>query len=144
MCRVEIFIDYTPDLLWYVVRNSTFICIPTEYKASRSKVVVFLLAYFLCLNRVYYIDFSTNRPGEGIISLKFILLPFIFCSCRLVLRRHYCLAIRICDYLKIPKGEGASRILGHWACYEVSMISGYRLAVTYMLAGVFLESAYCW
>ncbi|KAM7431227.1 Vacuolar protein sorting-associated protein 16 [Porites harrisoni] len=37
----------------------------------------------------------------------------------LVLRRHYCLAIRICDYLKIPKGEGASRILGHWACYKV-------------------------
>lgn len=38
---------------------------------------------------------------------------------RLVLRRHYCLAIRICDYLKMPKGEGASRILGHWACYKV-------------------------
>ncbi|CAH3134241.1 unnamed protein product [Porites lobata] len=38
---------------------------------------------------------------------------------RLVLRRHYCLAIRICDYLKIPKEEGASRILGHWACYKV-------------------------
>ncbi|KXJ28267.1 vacuolar protein sorting-associated protein 16 homolog [Exaiptasia diaphana] len=38
---------------------------------------------------------------------------------RLVLRRHYCLAIRICDYLKIPKAEGASRILGHWACYKV-------------------------
>ncbi|KAM7431220.1 Vacuolar protein sorting-associated protein 16 [Porites harrisoni] len=37
----------------------------------------------------------------------------------LVLRRHYCLAIRICDHLKIPKGEGASRILGHWACYKV-------------------------
>ncbi|KAM7426322.1 Vacuolar protein sorting-associated protein 16 [Porites harrisoni] len=37
----------------------------------------------------------------------------------LVLRRHYCLAIRICDYWKIPKGEGASRILGHLACYKV-------------------------
>ncbi|KAK3749899.1 hypothetical protein QZH41_005815 [Actinostola sp. cb2023] len=37
----------------------------------------------------------------------------------LVLRRHYCLAIRICDYLKIAKVEGASRILGHWACYKV-------------------------
>ena len=31
------------------------------------------------------------------------------------------MAIRICDYLKIPKGEGASRILGHWACYKVSL-----------------------
>ncbi|XP_031556502.1 vacuolar protein sorting-associated protein 16 homolog [Actinia tenebrosa] len=38
---------------------------------------------------------------------------------RLVLRHHYCLAIRICDYLKIQKAEGASRILGHWACYKV-------------------------
>ncbi|XP_032222411.2 vacuolar protein sorting-associated protein 16 homolog isoform X2 [Nematostella vectensis] len=38
---------------------------------------------------------------------------------RLVLRRHYCLAIRICDYLKIPKAEGTSRILGHWACFKV-------------------------
>ena len=50
----------------------------------------------------------------------------------LILRRHYCLAIRICDYWKIPKGEGASRILGHWACYKVSVTSGCRLAVTYM------------
>ena len=94
--------------------------------------MVFLLAYFPCLNRVYSIDFPAIRSGAGILCLKFILLPFIFCSCRLVLRRHYCLAIRICDYLKIPKGEGASRILGHWACYKVSMISGYWLAVTYM------------
>ena len=38
---------------------------------------------------------------------------------RLVMRRHFCLAVKICDYLKIPKGEGASRILGHWACYKV-------------------------
>ena len=46
--------------------------------------------------------------------------------------RHYCLAIRICDYWKIPKGEGASGILGPLACYKVSVTSGYRLAVTYM------------
>ncbi|KAI0208261.1 hypothetical protein LSAT2_007078 [Lamellibrachia satsuma] len=38
---------------------------------------------------------------------------------RLVLRRHYCLAIRICDYLKLPDAEGSSRILAHWACYKV-------------------------
>ena len=53
----------------------------------------------------------------------FKLISFFFSPLRLVLRRHYCLAIRICDYLKIPKGEGASRILGHWACYKVSMVS---------------------
>ena len=50
-------------------------------------------------------------------------LRWFFSALRLVLRRHYCLAIRICDYLTIPKGEGASRILGHWACYKVSVVS---------------------
>ncbi|CAH1775290.1 unnamed protein product [Owenia fusiformis] len=38
---------------------------------------------------------------------------------RLVLRRQYCLAIRICQYLNIPEADGASRILAHWACYKV-------------------------
>ena len=44
---------------------------------------------------------------------------------RLVLRRQYCLAIRICQYLKIPESEGASRILAHWACYKVILIRFY-------------------
>ncbi|ELU17286.1 hypothetical protein CAPTEDRAFT_168734 [Capitella teleta] len=38
---------------------------------------------------------------------------------RLVVRRQYCLAIRICNYLRMPEAEGASRILAHWACYKV-------------------------
>ncbi|CAB3999378.1 vacuolar sorting-associated 16 homolog [Paramuricea clavata] len=38
---------------------------------------------------------------------------------RLILRRQYCLAIRISNYLKIPKTDGESRILAHWACYKV-------------------------
>jgi len=38
---------------------------------------------------------------------------------RLVARRLYCLAMKICDYLRIPKREGTSRILAHWACYKV-------------------------
>ena len=42
---------------------------------------------------------------------------------RLVLRREYCLAIRICQYLKIPDAEGASRIVAHWACYKVIYVS---------------------
>ena len=45
------------------------------------------------------------------------------CS-RLILRRHYLLAIRICDYLRIPKREGASRILAHWACQKVRSLFG--------------------
>eukprot|EP00058_Branchiostoma_floridae_P013283 XP_002598771.1 hypothetical protein BRAFLDRAFT_212848 [Branchiostoma floridae] len=43
--------------------------------------------------------------------------PF-FMPHRLVLRRQYPLAIRICQYLKMPDAEGVSRILAHWACYK--------------------------
>ena len=39
---------------------------------------------------------------------------------RLVMRKHFYLAIRICQYLKITESEGASRILAHWACYKVN------------------------
>ncbi|XP_066993326.2 vacuolar protein sorting-associated protein 16 homolog isoform X1 [Anabrus simplex] len=38
---------------------------------------------------------------------------------RLVLRRHYYLAIQIAKYLRLPDVEGSSRILAHWACYKV-------------------------
>ena len=40
---------------------------------------------------------------------------------RLVMRKHFYLAIRMCQYLKIPESEGASRILAHWACYKVNI-----------------------
>ncbi|XP_054028421.1 vacuolar protein sorting-associated protein 16 homolog [Dryobates pubescens] len=38
---------------------------------------------------------------------------------RLVLRRLYPLAIRICEYLRLSEVQGVSRILAHWACYKV-------------------------
>ena len=38
---------------------------------------------------------------------------------RLVLRKHFFLAIRICQFLHIHDTEGVSRILAHWACYKV-------------------------
>ncbi|MEE6489900.1 hypothetical protein FKM82_015712 [Ascaphus truei] len=38
---------------------------------------------------------------------------------RLVLRRLYPLAIKICEYLKLSDFQGVSRILAHWACYKV-------------------------
>ncbi len=47
---------------------------------------------------------------------------------RLVLRREYCLAIRISQYLKIAEAEGASRIVAHWACYKVRLINICRNA----------------
>ncbi|NWY37388.1 VPS16 protein, partial [Sylvia atricapilla] len=37
----------------------------------------------------------------------------------LVLRRLYPLAIRICEFLRLPEIQGVSRILAHWACYKV-------------------------
>jgi hypothetical protein len=38
---------------------------------------------------------------------------------RLVLRKLFPYAIKICEYLKVPDAEGKSRILAHWACYKV-------------------------
>lgn len=38
---------------------------------------------------------------------------------RLVLRKHFFLAIRICQFLHIHDTEGVGRILAHWACYKV-------------------------
>nr|CAD7587886.1 unnamed protein product [Timema genevievae] len=38
---------------------------------------------------------------------------------RLVVRRHFYLAIQIAKYLRMPDVEGSSRILAHWACYKV-------------------------
>lgn len=41
---------------------------------------------------------------------------------RLVLRQHYCLALKIAKFLRIPDLEGTSRILAHWACYKVAQL----------------------
>ncbi|KAG8558628.1 hypothetical protein GDO81_017071 [Engystomops pustulosus] len=38
---------------------------------------------------------------------------------RLVLRRLYPLAVKICEYMKIPEFQGVSRVLAHWACFKV-------------------------
>lgn len=50
-------------------------------------------------------------------QLEYLTIPMLLD--RLVLRRLYCLAIRICQYLKVPDVQGASRILKHWACSKV-------------------------
>ncbi|GFS12068.1 vacuolar protein sorting-associated protein 16-like protein [Elysia marginata] len=38
---------------------------------------------------------------------------------RLVMRKLFGMAVRICQYLKVPDAEGRSRILAHWACFKV-------------------------
>nr|CAD7406570.1 unnamed protein product [Timema poppensis] len=46
---------------------------------------------------------------------------------RLVVRRHFYLAIQIAKYLRMPDVEGSSRILAHWACYK-SVLSTPRIS----------------
>lgn len=41
---------------------------------------------------------------------------------RLVLRRHFALAIEVCKYLSIPEVEGNTKILLYWALYKVKQI----------------------
>jgi len=50
-------------------------------------------------------------------QLKHLSVPVL--TDRLVLRRQYPIALRICQYLKMPEVDGAARILGHWARYKV-------------------------
>ncbi|XP_054162261.1 vacuolar protein sorting-associated protein 16 homolog [Oppia nitens] len=38
---------------------------------------------------------------------------------RLILRRNFCLALRIASYLKLPDERGAARVLGNWALLKV-------------------------
>ncbi|XP_063166036.1 vacuolar protein sorting-associated protein 16 homolog [Candoia aspera] len=38
---------------------------------------------------------------------------------RVVLRRLYPIAIKICEYVRLSEFQGISRILAHWACYKV-------------------------
>ncbi|WAR04987.1 VPS16-like protein [Mya arenaria] len=64
---------------------------------------------------------QVRKPSIGIpltyTQLERLTMPVLID--RLVMRKYFYLAIRICQYLKLPEAEGASRILAHWACYKV-------------------------
>ena len=107
-----------------------FLAISTTDKPVNRSIQVYAVTQLNVFALRGFIFRDIHEKTRKEFCLKFVLQPAIFCSCRLVLRRHYCLPITICDYLKIPKGEGASRILGHWVCYKVSVVSGYLLAVS--------------
>ena len=71
-------------------------------------------------NHTSYLESSCHKMCKVSLTplrLQHLTLPVLID--RLVLRRDYCLAIRICQYLKLPDAEGASRVLAHWACYKV-------------------------
>lgn len=57
---------------------------------------------------------------------------------RLVLRKLFYYAVKICQYLKIADAEGASRILAHWACYKVQ-----RHSVLVKIRSILQYHAYC-
>ncbi|XP_005518015.1 PREDICTED: vacuolar protein sorting-associated protein 16 homolog [Pseudopodoces humilis] len=57
--------------------------------------------------------------GNSSESIRYKQLTIEVLLDRLVLRRLYPLAIRICDFLRLPAMQGVSRILAHWACYKV-------------------------
>ncbi|NWQ98453.1 VPS16 protein, partial [Burhinus bistriatus] len=60
----------------------------------------------------------TQYPLSSDLCGAILLIPPM-CHTRLVLRRLYPLAIRICEYLRLSEIQGVSRILAHWACYKV-------------------------
>ncbi|XP_069841442.1 vacuolar protein sorting-associated protein 16 homolog isoform X3 [Dendropsophus ebraccatus] len=61
-------------------------------------------------------DYQIGIPLT-IVQYKQLTIPVLLD--RLVLRRLYPLAVKICQHLKIPEFQGVSRILAHWACYKV-------------------------
>jgi len=86
-------------------------CFLTDYKPES---FVNMCQMLRVLNAVR--EYTVGLPLTYL-QLEQLTLPVLMD--RLVLRRHYCLAIRICQYLKLPEAEGSSRILAHWACYKV-------------------------
>jgi len=80
----------------------------------RPQVFVDMCQLIRVLNNVR--DFKVGIPIT-LEQLQRLTVPVLID--RLVARRMYYLAVEICDYLRIPKREGASRILAHWACYKV-------------------------
>eukprot|EP00118_Oscarella_pearsei_P006071 m.27723 g.27723 ORF g.27723 m.27723 type:complete len:837 (+) comp30298_c0_seq2:46-2556(+) len=59
------------------------------------------------------------RIAVPLTMAEFQKLSFPILVDRLILRRHFLLAMRICEYLNIRDMDGASRVLAHWACYKV-------------------------
>ena len=44
---------------------------------------------------------------------------------RLLYRRLYPLAMKVCQLLKLPAPSGENRVLAHWACYKVEKFSNF-------------------
>ena len=97
-----------------------------RYKEGRAEIgvpvylVCVCMIKYTCRNyQVFLFSFLT------VPRLQHLSMPILID--RLVLRKLFYHAVKICQYLKIPDAEGASRILAHWACYKV-----YKFALFFL------------
>ena len=65
---------------------------------------------YIILQKLLITNYNVMRIGKYIFYIR---------HDRLIARRFFYLAIKICNYMKIPKADGVSRVLAHWACYKV-------------------------
>lgn len=90
----------------------------TNCLESRKKIILLIkISFFLRWLVVYRILQCVFISLLTIQRLQHLSMPILID--RLVLRKLFYYAVKICQYLKIADAEGASRILAHWACYKV-------------------------
>ncbi|XP_043252548.1 vacuolar protein sorting-associated protein 16 homolog isoform X1 [Colletes gigas] len=77
--------------------------------------------YYVNMCRTLRVFNAVRHPAIGIplTYMQYTVLTNQVLLDRLVVRRHYYLAIQIVRYLQLPEIDGESRILAHWACYKI-------------------------
>ncbi|XP_068100938.1 vacuolar protein sorting-associated protein 16 homolog isoform X2 [Hyperolius riggenbachi] len=104
--------EHSPEMQKSLLRAASFgKCFLDSYSPSDFVEVCHDLRV---LNAIH--DYQIGIPLT-ITQYKQLTIPVLLD--RLVLRRLYPLAVKICEYLKQPDFQGVSRILAHWACYKV-------------------------
>ncbi|KAM5153135.1 vacuolar protein sorting-associated protein 16 homolog [Mantella aurantiaca] len=104
--------EHTPDMQKSLLRAASFgKCFLESYSPSEFVTMCRDLRVLNAIN-----DYQIGIP-LSIVQYKQLTIPVLLD--RLVLRRLYPFAVKICEHLKQPDSQGVSRILAHWACYKV-------------------------
>lgn len=104
--------EHAPEMQKSLLRAASFgKCFLDSYSPSDFVTMCRDLRVLNAIN-----DYQIGIP-LSITQYKQLTIPVLLD--RLVLRRLYPLAVKICEYLKQPDSQGVSRILAHWACYKV-------------------------
>ncbi|XP_040213035.1 vacuolar protein sorting-associated protein 16 homolog isoform X3 [Rana temporaria] len=104
--------EYAPEMQKSLLRAASFgKCFLDSYSPSDFVTICRDLRVLNAIN-----DYQIGIP-LSITQYKQLTIPVLLD--RLVLRRLYPLAVKICEHLKQPDSQGVSRILAHWACYKV-------------------------